>query len=327
MGASRVALRAGDHSPRLAVCDRLQPTADRRRARRLSALGAVDAKNTYAAIRRIIWATDRQRLGTPLHVRFGPDDFVVAQLPGFRLAIDLADISVSQSILNTKVYEPHVTAFMHRRLQRGMHMIDVGANIGYFAILAATLVGPEGSVTAFEPNSENARLVLLDIEINQLKNVRLLPVALSNVTGGAYFSPYLGSNGGFLRSTFDTLQNPQCIVVSTYRLQELVSDRIDFMKIDVEGAEGMVVDGGLSLIERDRPILVSEFSPEMLGRISRTPAAEDLRRFLRIGYRVFALERTNEDGLGVEVADVDHFLSGYGPDTRIEDLALIPPGI
>jgi FkbM family methyltransferase len=289
-------------------------------------LSVLDVTNTHAAIRRIIGATDRQRLSTSLHVRFGPDDFVWAQLPGFRLAIDLADISVSQPILSEKSYEPHVTGFMRRRLQQGMHVIDVGANIGYFTILAATLVGPEGRVTAFEPNSENARLILLDIEINQLKNVRLFPVALSNTTGAAYFSPHLGSNGGFLPRTLHTLQDPKCIVVPTFRLQELVSDRIDFVKIDVEGAESMVVDGGWSLIERDRPLLVSEFSPEMLGRISRTSAAEYLHRFLRIGYRVFVLERIKEDGVGVEIVDVDHFVSAYGSDTRIEDLALLPRG-
>ena len=90
---------------------------------------------------------------------------------GSGLRSDLADASVGKPILHNRTYEPHVTAFMRRQLKPGMNVIDVGANIGYFTVLASKLVGDTGSVLAFEPNSENARLILLDVELNNLKNV------------------------------------------------------------------------------------------------------------------------------------------------------------
>src|SRR5690606_15185214 len=63
-------------------------------------------------------------------------------------------------------YEPHVTAEVRRLLQPGMTFVDVGANIGYFALLAASLVGAQGKVIAFEPNLENCELLRRSIAAN-----------------------------------------------------------------------------------------------------------------------------------------------------------------
>jgi FkbM family methyltransferase len=292
--------------------------------RHLNSIGVMEAKSAHSSIRRIIGAIDRQRLNTPLNVHFGSSDIVFMDLGEFKLAVDLADASVGRPILHSRSYEPHVTAFMRSQLKSGMTFIDIGANIGYFTMLASKLVGDDGSVVAFEPYSENARLILLDIEINHLKNVRLLPVALSNAMGNAYFSTHLGSNGGFLPSNLEILQNPRCVVVPTFRLDQLIQERVDAMKLDVEGAEGLVIEGGWSTIEANRPIIVSEFSPEMLGRVSRLPLLDHLLRFRDLGYRIFLLERDKADGVGSEIEDIPAFLSGYGQPTRIEDLAFVP---
>jgi len=290
----------------------------------LIAVGVMDAKTSHSAIRRIIGAIDRQRLNTPLNVHFDANDIAFVELDGFKLAIDLADASVGKPILHSRSYEPHGTAFMRRWIKSGMTVVDVGANIGFFTILASKLVGDEGRVIAIEPNSENARLILLDVEINRAGNVQLLPVALSNAMGNAYFSAHIGSNGGFLSSSLEILQSPQCVVVPTFRLDQLIHDRVDVIKIDVEGAEGLVVEGGWSLIEKHRPAIVTEFSPEMLGRVSRVKGADYFNRFKNLDYRIFLLERDKADGVGLEVTDLEDFLGGYGEHTRIEDFALVP---
>ena len=290
----------------------------------LNAIRVMDAKNAHSAMRRIIGAIDRQQWGTPLNIRFDASDIALVDLDGFKLAIDLADVSVGRHIMRHRTYEPHVTAFMRRQIKPGMNVIDVGANIGYFTVLASKLVGDAGTVVAFEANSENARLILLDVEINNLKNVRLLPTALSSEMGSAYFSTHLGSNGGFLSSNLEILQNSRCVVVPTFRLDQLIEKQVDLMKLDVEGAEGLVVEGGWSTISKSRPIVVSEFSPEMLARVSRTRALDYLKRFADAGYRVFLLERDKADGAGSEIQDIDAFLEGYGEQTRIEDLAFVP---
>jgi Methyltransferase FkbM domain len=94
-------------------------------------------------------------------------------------------------------------------------------------------------------------------------------IALSNEMGNAFFSNHLGSNAGFLSSSTEILQNSQCVVVPTFRLNQVTQKQVDLVKLDVEDAEGLVVEAGWSTISKDRPIVMSEFSPEMLGRVSK----------------------------------------------------------
>ena len=126
--------------------------------------------------------------------------------------LDRADISASLPIHHGGQWYPHLTRFYQGHLKPGMTFIDVGANIGFFTILASRLVGPEGRVIAFEPNSENCRLILLSLERNGINNVELYPLGLSDRRGFSYFSTHLGSNGGFLPSGSETLLSGGCLV-------------------------------------------------------------------------------------------------------------------
>ncbi len=286
--------------------------------------GISDGELSYSKIRSVIGVFDRQSLNTPIIVRFGPEDIFYADLGSFSLAVDNADRAVGLSILHSGIYEPHVTAFCKSVIKEGMHVVDIGANIGYFTLLSSRLVGPSGSVTAIEPNSENSRLILLSIERNGIDNVKLLPVALSSAEGAAYFSTHVGSNGGLLPETSAVLSSPYCTVVPVFRLDQLVQKRIDFIKVDVEGAESKVFDGAWPLIERDRPIISTEFSPEMLQRISGVDPLSYLKRFVDIGYHIGLLDRADPTGAPKDIGDAGIFLQNYGANTRLEDLALIP---
>jgi FkbM family methyltransferase len=205
-----------------------------------------------------------------------------------------------------------------------MSVVDVGANIGYYTMLAASLVGKDGSVTAFEPNSENARLILLSVEQNGFSQVNVIPLALSNKTGSAFFSPHMGSNGGLLPGTEESLMNPQCIVVPTMRMDDILANRVDFIKVDTEGAEGLILAGATRIIDRDRPIISSEFSPEMLARVSGVDAFEFLMSFKRRDYRIMTLDRSAGQDAEVELDDVPAFIRNYGSPTRIEEIVFVP---
>ena len=73
-------------------------------------------------------------------------------------------------------------------------------------------------------------------------------------------------------------------------LDDMVQGHIDFMKIDVEGAEWLVISGGIKMIESSRPIITAEFSPEMLGRISKISAIDYFRFFTERNYKIISLE-------------------------------------
>jgi len=235
--------------------------------------------------------------------------------------VDALDFSVSQPLASGS-YEPHLRAFYEARLKPGMTFIDVGANIGLYSMLAADLVGEHGRVISFEPNSENCRLILLSAIKNRFKNVALFPLALSDTIGHTFFATFLGSNGGMLPSDESVLNDPNCTVVPTMRMDDFVHERVDVIKIDVEGAEGLVVRGAQKLIEQYRPLVTSEFSMEMLPRVSRMPGLDYLNYFKEHAYDAFFVEGSSGDLVPLESPEA--FLGSYGPTTRIEDLVFVP---
>ena len=104
---------------------------------------------------------------------------VLVELDTFKMYVRRNDFYVGAVIANTKSYEPYVAAEIERLLKPADVFVDLGANIGYFTLLAATLIGPEGQVHAFEPNRDNCELVKRSIEANGFANIRLYPTAVA----------------------------------------------------------------------------------------------------------------------------------------------------
>ena len=170
-----------------------------------------------ACFRHVISRFDRQSFPTPFSMRFSGSDIDYVQINDTQIAVDTADVSTGGPLYWQHQYEPHLTRFYEQHVRDGATVVDVGANIGFHTLLAARLVGETGRVIAFEPNSENCRLILLGLHKNGLGNVALYPVGLSDRAGLAFFSTHLGSNGGFLPSAETTLLDPNCVVIPTMR--------------------------------------------------------------------------------------------------------------
>jgi hypothetical protein len=133
----------------------------------------------------------------------------------------------------------------------------------------------------------------------------------------------VGTNGGFLPTSRTTLLlRPNCTVVPTARLDDIVSGPLHFIKADIEGAEYLALKGAVRLIERWRPIITSEFSLEMISRVSGISGRDFLGWFSSLGYRAFLLDRTARAPQQIE--DVDSFLAEWGHPGRFEDLAFLP---
>jgi FkbM family methyltransferase len=277
---------------------------------------------TLTQIRRMIGCLDKQTYPTPVTIRFSADDLRIVNVGSFQLVLDKADLAVSTSISFDKTYEKHVRSFTELFLKPGMYAIDIGANIGFYSMLFASIVGPSGKVFAFEPNTENCRLVLLSKNLNRFDQLQLFAFALTNFTGTVFFSPHIGSNGGLLPTISDTLSNPNCLVVPCTRLDTVIDEKVDLIKADIEGAEYLALSGGESLIRRHRPVIISEFSLEMLSRVSNISGKDYLQWMMADSYRAFVLER---DNTGItEIEDIDRLLSNWGDFCKIEDLAFIP---
>jgi FkbM family methyltransferase len=273
-----------------------------------------------ATIRRMIGAVEQQLSPTAFTIRFGPGDVSFVDVHGIRLALDAADASVARQMEESGAYEPHLTAVFERYCRPGMTVVDVGANIGYYSLLASRLVGPSGRVIAIEPNSENCRLLLTSLAEAEAKNVDLLPVACSREIGWAYFSSHFGSNGGFIPD--DDLVHRPGTVVPVFPLDALVRGKVDFLKLDVEGAEALVVAGAREVLSTSRPVVTTEFSCDMLTRVSDCDPEAYLEGFVDYGYTISVIDR--DTGALAAVDSPADLLASWGDRYRIEDLLLLP---
>ena len=272
-----------------------------------------------STIRRMLGTIEHQRAPTAFSVQLTENDAVPCTVGDVELLCDAADAAVTPG-LRSGEYEPHLTAVFERYCRPGMTVVDVGANLGYYSLLAARLVGPSGRVVALEPNSENCRLLLSSLRRSGLGNVQVLPVAADVEKGWAYYSTHVGSNGGLIDDG-DLLTRPG-VVVPTFRLDDLVAGPVGLVKMDVEGAEGRVVRGATRLIEHERPIVTTELKEEMLTRVSNSTLGEYLSYFEGLGYTAALLEK--ETGAVKPYASVADLLADWGGRDELRDVLLLP---
>ena len=165
--------------------------------------------------------------------------------------------------------ETEQTAMMLAELGAGKVFFDIGANVGYYTILASRAVGRAGSVVAFEPVVRNLVFLQRHVDLNRAANVKILPFALSEKNSIASFS--LGNNsamGHLVESNgASNGKNNDLVYVPTVSLDEIAAKlnlAPDVMKIDVEGAEMDVFRGGRETLAKAKPVIfLSTHSPQL----------------------------------------------------------------
>lgn len=212
------------------------------------------------------------------------------ELKGFSIYVQEEDAAVGQ-LVKRDAYEPHVTAVFRDRLKAGMHVLDIGANIGYFTMLAASLVQSTGSVTAIEPNPDCAKLLEASRRANSFDNVIVVQVAAGRELGLLILNTSY-SNAMTSPAPDDAAALIDSMTVPSFRIDDLVprNKNIDFVKIDVEGAEYNALLGASDTIKRCHPTIVGEFSPDMMPGISFVDGRQYLRFLLDFGYKMSVIE-------------------------------------
>jgi FkbM family methyltransferase len=195
---------------------------------------------------------------------------------GLRFWLLSGDQYVSPAIA-TGDYEPIETAFVKRYVRRGMAVVDVGANLGWFTVHLALLVGAKGRVDAFEPRADLMDLLNKTIAENKLTNVTTHNFALGsqNSYGQVIWSiPDVNPGGTNLVSSDFAAPGitGQSVAVRTF--DTCVSHHIDFIKIDVEGSEILTFQGAKRILAKDRPLILVEINPSNLMRTSGVSATD-----------------------------------------------------
>ncbi|MFF9783207.1 FkbM family methyltransferase [Streptomyces nigrescens] len=219
---------------------------------------------------------------------------------GAAMAVDTQDL-IQRFVYLFGLWEPHMTHWLQRRLRPGDTYIDVGANVGYFSLLASQLVGEEGRVVAIEASPTFHARVLQHAEINGCNNLRTVNAAVaderktvtlilasSSNMGAASIVPY----GGPAEFTLDVEAYPLPQVLDA---DDIAGARV--IKIDVEGAEGAVIRGLAPVLDKLRPDaeITVEVTPERMEALGESPG-ELLTTMREHGFHVYRLPNSYAPG-------------------------------
>ncbi len=216
---------------------------------------------------------------------FDLDEVVTARLEdGRRMRVRSHDV-LQRRLFWFGAYERSTTELFRALLVPGTTVLDVGANVGYFTLLAAAGVGPQGTVVAFEPVRENADLLAENMALNEFDNVVIERAAVTDRDGEvALFLHRKDVNSGMasvLGSASPAVESRRVPAVSldSYLArrdqgpgQGPGRTRVSLVKMDIQGAEGQALDGMARLLAEDAPTLVWELNPAVLAGAGDAPS-------------------------------------------------------
>jgi FkbM family methyltransferase len=241
---------------------------------------SLDLKYTLTAMKRLArypsvlpsllgGADALNRLLVDLYAR---NPVTVVHTHGFDVCLDPNDMGVSPSIAVLGWHEMKTTELFIKLVGRGSTVIDVGANVGFFTLLAAKLVGKKGYVLSFEPEPTSFSLLAQSVKRNGFGNVEMFEKCVSNVDGQQTLHLSVTRNKGLHSIARDL--GGDSISVQSARLDTVVNAHgigsIDLLKIDAEGAEPEVLEGAERLLSRSsvRNIIMEWEHPESWARRS-----------------------------------------------------------
>jgi FkbM family methyltransferase len=237
-------------------------------------------RRTMAAMANGITGAVRRSLG---------QRFIVRPVYGYRMLLDLDDPGISRTLLLFGERELEHKVMLERVLKSGMTVLDIGANIGYYALMELGLIGPSGRLIAIEPSPSNFDLLKRNLALNGYKDVEVHQLAASDRSDTR---PFFISTMSNLNTFHDTGTGSlhlkgEAIQVRTAAVPEIMAGRkLDLIRMDVEGHEVEVLAGLLPAIERGEmaPMIIFE------THLSRYKHGHDmeaiLKRLFASGYRI-----------------------------------------
>jgi FkbM family methyltransferase len=239
---------------------------------------------------------------------------LAGDLGGARFHADLSD-ALSREVCFTGLYEPPITRVIQRHVPHGGTVVDAGANWGYFTLIAAAACGSHGRVFALEPDPRHLDALRRNVSLNGFTHVRTLGAAAAAVDGTVTLVGYADgdANRGVSRmaTPSDTVPAVRRFDVPATTIDAITEGmtEVNLVKIDVEGAEDLVLQGmqaGLAC-RRYRAILL-ELHPTLLAERRVDPDA-CVRRLQDAGYRGWSID-----------ASASAYRAAIDPDVPVESL-------
>ena len=185
------------------------------------------------------------------------NEFVI--IDGDKIFLDEKD-SLLLSI--NKIYEKNETNFVKDSVNKGDIVIDIGANIGYYTLMFAKLVGDTGKIYAFEPDPKNFSILEKNIQVNGYNNIILEKKAVSNKLGKSTLYMNENSAGSSMHKPNNVVNQIYVDLITLDNYFEVNTITPDFIKIDIEGYELNALKGMESILQSsDKTKIMIEYNP------------------------------------------------------------------
>lgn len=196
--------------------------------------------------------------------------------------------------LASNTIDPFMTEIFKRVVRKGDIVVDLGAGVGYYTLLASRIVGKQGKVYAFEPDPKTYNLLVRNIELNKYSNVAAVPKAVTNKVGTAKLFLFLDPGRDTL---YKAKGHERFVEVETETLDHFSQDKddaINIIKIDIEGGEMDALSGMDRLINRNRNLkMFIEFCSAHIKRSGYSPE-KFLHKLWNYNFKVFAIDEKGE---------------------------------
>lgn len=195
-----------------------------------------------------------------------------AQLKEGVIALNPEDPIVSGS-LAFGVYEPFETEVFRNSVKPGMTVIDIGANIGYYTVIAASKTAPGGNVIAFEPEPNNYKFLTKTLQKNNFDNVHTHQLAIADKSGILSLNLFESNKGrhSLVMDYQDSRELSKKIDIQATDLDSFLAehhiDKVDIIKMDIEGAESLALRGMQKTLKAMRGTLFLEITPNLITKI------------------------------------------------------------
>lgn len=230
------------------------------------------------------------------------------EVDGNKIYLLEKDSAISNSLPVLEKVEPMTTDLFGEIVNEGDVVLDLGANIGYYAVLFAKRVGKGGRVFAFEPDPRNLPVLRKNVEANGYKNVTVVEKAVSDRNGKLklFLTGTSDSN-----SIYEFSKGLPSVEVETVSLDEFFREyggKVDIVKMDIQGAEYAALMGMKELVKKNPQMrIVAEFEPKLMRDCGFDP-----EKYLRLlGEMGFEIRNINEKKRKIGVESVEELLKNY----------------